>query len=86
MSIISEYCLPFVKVGGSFVAMKGPGFSEELDSAKRAVELLGGRVKKVMEISLPQNSGMRSLVEIEKVKKTPVRFPRKAGMPSKSPL
>jgi len=86
MSIIAEYCLPFVKPGGSFIAMKGPGFNEELNDAKKAIEILGGSIKNVFEISLPENSGMRSLIEIEKIKKTPARYPRKAGMPSKSPI
>jgi 16S rRNA (guanine527-N7)-methyltransferase len=80
MSVLSEYCLPFVKVGGLFIAQKGPDIDKELGSAKHAIEMLGGRLKE--KIKVP--SGY--LVVIEKIKSTPKEFPRKTGVPVKNPL
>jgi 16S rRNA (guanine527-N7)-methyltransferase len=80
LNILCEYCLPFVKVGGSFIAQKGPDIEEEIISAMSAINALGGRLTD--KIKVP--SGF--LVVIEKIKLTPKEFPRRAGMPAKKPL
>lgn len=86
LSTLSEYCLPFVKVGGYFISMKGPNYKEELKEAKGAIKLLGGYVDKVIEYDLPNNLGSRSLIVIRKIKNTPHRFPRAGGKPRSKPL
>ena len=85
LAVLSEYALPFVKVGGFFVALKGNSPSDEVNNAKPAIKKLGGQVREVKEITLP--SGINhTLVVIEKVEKTPSAYPRKAGKPAKEPL
>ncbi len=85
LSVLAEYALPFVKKGGCFIAMKGPSVDEELDKAKNAIKLLGGKTREVKKIKLP--SGIEhSLVIIEKTDSTPSKYPRKAGKPVKEPL
>lgn len=86
LRILAEYCLPLVRVGGDFLVMKGPGVGEEVQAAKRAIELLGGQVEAVEEIQLPEGAGSRSLVRIRKGRPTPGGYPRKAGVPAKTPL
>lgn len=86
LRVLAEYCLPFVKVGGVFLALKGPGVWGEVEGAKRAIDLLGGKLEDVVEIELPEGAGARSLVQIRKVKATARTYPRKAGTPAKSPL
>ena len=84
LSTLSEYCLPFVKVGGKFVSYKSGSCEEEINDSKKAVQLLGGKITKVDKFELGEAS--RSFVVIDKVKTTAKRFPRKAGTPSKEPL
>ena len=85
LAVLSEYALPFVKVGGYFVAMKGNAPKEELEGAKKAIREMGGEVESVKEVILP--SGINhSLIIIRKVVNTPVKYPRKAGTPSKTPI
>ncbi len=86
MSTLSEYCLPFVKVGGEFISYKSEKVNDELINAKRAIGLLGGRFDRSEEFYLPDSDIYRNLVTIKKVKDTPKKFPRKAGLPSKEPL
>lgn len=86
LSTLSEYCLPLVKKGGMFVAYKSAQAGEEAESAKKAVELLGGKVTDIREFTLPGTDYQRALVYVEKVKDTPARYPRKAGTPAKEPL
>jgi 16S rRNA (guanine527-N7)-methyltransferase len=86
LRVLSEYCLPFVKVGGEFLAMKGPGAAEEMAAAKLAISILGGEVADIREIELPDNAGIRTLIRVKKVKYTAKQYPRKAGTPSKKPL
>lgn len=86
MSTLSEYCLPFVKVGGTFISYKSGEIEEELCSAKKAIFLLGGQIKKVIPFQLDGTDINRSFVMIGKEKKTPKAYPRKSGMPSKKPL
>lgn len=84
LSTLSEYCIPFVKVGGKFVSYKSGNCEEEINNSKKAVQLLGGKITKVDKFELGEAS--RSFVVIDKVKTTAKRFPRKAGTPSKEPL
>lgn len=86
LSVLCEYCLPFVKVGGSFISMKGPDVSEELYSAKKAINILGGEIVEVKTVNIPETNIMHSLVIIKKVKSTPAKYPRKAGKIKKEPI
>lgn len=86
LASLSEYCLPFVKVGGAFVPYKSGKIQEEIEAAGRAVEILGGTVQEMKEFVLPGTDMYRCLLEIEKVKSTEKRYPRKAGIPTKEPL
>ena len=86
LATLSEYCLPYVKVGGWFVPYKSGKIQEELENSKKAMELLGGRKKEVVFFQLPDSDIDRSLVIVEKAKNTLKRYPRKAGTPTKEPL
>ena len=82
---LSEYCLPFVKAGGRFVALKGADVEQELAEAKPAIKLLGGQVERVDEKKLPDGSG-RSLIAIRKISQTSTKYPRSAAKMKKQPL
>ncbi|NLK99079.1 MAG: 16S rRNA (guanine(527)-N(7))-methyltransferase RsmG [Clostridiales bacterium] len=86
LSILSEYCLPFVKIGGKFISYKSGNISDELNEANNAISLLGGQVKKAEGFELPQTEIKRSLIIIEKASNTPNKYPRAAGKPAKEPL
>lgn len=86
LAVLSEYNMPFVKIGGYFVAYKSGEIDEEIAKAKKAVKILGGEIEKVEKFRLPESDIDRSLVYIKKVKATPKKFPRKAGIPSKEPI
>lgn len=86
LSTLAEYCLPFVRQGGMFIAYKSEKSYEEVEAARRAVSLLGGRLKGQAEFLLPNSDIHRNLVLIEKVKPCPGKYPRKAGLPGKEPL
>lgn len=86
LSTLSEYCLPFVKKGGSFVSYKSGEADEEIRSSENAVNILGGKIEKIEKFMLPDTDIGRALVQIDKVKNTPGRYPRKAGVPAKEPL
>lgn len=86
LSTLSEYCLPFVKVGGRFVSYKSEKITEEMKAAEKAVAVLGGAYKEQVEFTLPDSDIYRNLFVIEKKKETPKKYPRKAGLPSKEPL
>lgn len=86
LSTLSEYCLPFVKVGGQFISYKSEKIAEEKIAAQNAISVLGGRVASQMEFTLPDSDIYRNLFVIEKVKATPKKYPRKAGLPGKEPL
>lgn len=86
LSVLLEYMLPFVKVGGLCVCMKSEKITEELEEAKKAIELLGGKIQRVEEIRLPQSDMIRKIVIIQKIKNTPSKYPRKAGTPAKDPI
>ena len=86
MSVLSEYCLPLTKVNGDLVALKGPKAQDELAEAKHAIEVLGGEVEDVKELTLPDSDDERTLIIVKKVKTTPKKYPRQAGTPNKKPL
>lgn len=86
LSSLSEYCLPFVKKGGMFISYKSMEVDAEIKNSKKALSLLGGKLKEKKEFYLPDSDIGRSFVMIEKEKNTPAKYPRKAGMPSKEPL
>lgn len=86
MSTLSEYLLPFVKIGGIAICMKGPNIEDELNNAKKAINILGGKVKDIINYSIPDTDLKYNLIIIKKEKITPVRFPRKAGKPSSDPI
>lgn len=86
LSTLSEYCLPFVRKGGAFVAYKSEKADSEIHGGEKAIALLGGCLEKREEFMLPESDIYRSLFLIRKIEKTPSRYPRKAGLPSKEPL
>lgn len=86
LATLLEYMLPFVKVGGKCICMKGSNVTEEIEEAQKAISVLGGRVKEVENMILPDSDIERNIIIIEKVKVTPKKYPRKAGMPSKQPI
>ena len=86
LSTLSEYCLPFVKEGGLFISYKSEKIVEEAESAAYAIQTLGGKIKEQVEFDLPDSDIYRNLFIIEKIKRTPAKYPRKAGLPSREPL
>ena len=86
LSTLSEYCIPFVKQGGCFISYKSGSVDQELIQAEKAVKILGGQREEVVRFSLADTDMDRSFVVIRKVKPTPKKYPRKAGLPSKEPL
>ena len=86
LPVLCEYCLPFVKTGGLFIAMKGPSVEEELQEAGKAISVLGGELVGVSKFVLPFSDYERSVVLIKKCRHTPAGYPRKSGKPTKSPL
>lgn len=86
MAFLSEYCLPFVKAGGSFIPYKSGEIREELEQGRKAVEILGGEIQDVVHFELPGGDGARSLVRIRKIRPVSAKYPRKAGLPGKEPL
>lgn len=86
LNILSEYLLPLVKIGGSVLAQKGETAHTEAQSAEKAIKLLGGKLKQIIPVQLPNVADERFLVLIDKVNATPEGYPRKAGIPAKTPL
>lgn len=86
LSSLSEFCLPYVKVGGRFISYKSEKAKEELASSEKAISILGGGNVSSDEFFLPETDFMRTFVIIEKIKETPIKYPRKAGTPVKQPL
>ena len=86
LATLSEYCLPYVKIGGNFVSYKSEKIVEEKQQAEKAISILGGEIASQNEFMLPFSDIYRNLFMIKKVKKTPSKYPRKAGLPSKEPL
>lgn len=85
LPVLLEYCLPFVKVDGIFIAMKGSNI-EEVDASKKALDLLGAKIEDVKELTLPFSDIKRNIIIVRKLRQTPTKYPRKAGKPSKEPL
>ena len=86
LNVLLEYMLPFVKIGGRCICMKSFEIEEELKEAKKAIEILGGEIEKIDEITLPNTDIKRKIVVIKKVKNTPSKYPRKAGTSAKEPI
>ena len=86
MAVLSEYCIPFVRQGGYFIPYKTGKVDEELESAKKAISILGGKIENTKKIVLPDSDIGRSFVFIRKIKPTPKTYPRKAGTANKQPL
>lgn len=86
LTVLSEYCLPYVKVGGCFMPYKSGEIDEELNNSKKAVQILGGKIEEVVKFQLPDTDIGRSFVKIKKNKNTAKKYPRKAGLPAKEPL
>ncbi|EXJ24381.1 rRNA small subunit 7-methylguanosine (m7G) methyltransferase GidB [Alkalibacterium sp. AK22] len=86
MSVLSELCLPLVKKDGLFIAMKAAHAPEELDEGRKAIGVLGGKVREDIAFELPEEAGERHIILIDKKKETPNKYPRKPGTPNKSPL
>ncbi len=81
-----EYCLPAVKVGGHFLAMKGPDSREEIESAKPALDALGGKIVNIDEFTFTEANYGRTIITVKKVRETPKKYPRGQGKPRKDPL
>ena len=86
LNVLTELCLPLVKVGGFFVAMKSGDFKQELDEAKNAIGILGGKVIKTINFDLPDDAGSRSLILIEKISETKSKYPRAFARIKERPL
>lgn len=86
MTVLSELCLPLTKKNGMFIAMKAAQTSEELKDAEAAIEVLGGKLNTVHTFTLPEEDSERSIITIDKKRKTPNKYPRKAGVPNKTPI
>ena len=86
LTVLSEYMIPFVKLGGKSICMKGGNIKEELENSQKALGILGGNLLHVEEFNLLDTDIKRSLIIIEKCKITPIKYPRKPGTPAKDPL
>lgn len=86
LSTLAEYLLPFVRVGGECICMKGPNVDEEIEISKNAIKVLGGEIEKVDRFVLPDSDMIRNVIIIRKIRKTDCKYPRKAGIPAKKPL
>ena len=85
-NILLEYMMPFIKVGGKCICMKGGNCDEEIENAKNAIKILGGKIEKIEKFNLPNSDNNRTILVIKKVKKTDKQYPRNAGIPTKKPL
>lgn len=85
LPILLEYLMPYVKLNGICICMKGPKAEEELERSKKAIEILGGKIEKVEKITIDETME-RNIIIIRKIKNTPSKYPRKAGMPTKNPI
>lgn len=86
LATLSEYCLPYIRVGGMFVSYKSGNIEKEISESEKAIQILGGQLEDIYKFQLPGTDIGRSFVKINKIKNTGKRFPRKAGLPSKEPL
>lgn len=86
MSVLTELCLPLTKINGLFIAMKGSQAKDEFNDGQNAVNILGGGLDKIHTFQLPEEDSERSIISIHKNQKTPKKYPRKPGLPNKSPI
>ncbi len=86
MATLSEYLIPFVKIGGVDISMKAGNATEEISNAKKAIRVLGGNINKIEEYKLPNTEIERTIIIVEKINSTPKAYPRKAGTPAKEPI
>jgi 16S rRNA (guanine527-N7)-methyltransferase len=86
LNLLCEFCLPFVAVGGYFIALKGAQYQQELTEAHQAMRLLGGEIDKVESVILPGLDDVRAVIYIKKIRATPAFYPRRAGLAEKKPL
>lgn len=86
LNVLMEYCTPFVKVGGYFIALKGKDGETELENSKKAMEILNVELSDTLEFVLPETDNQRKIYLFKKVSNTPKKYPRQAGKPTKSPL
>lgn len=86
MTVLSELCLPLVKIGGYFIGMKGANLAEEMETGEKAIQILGGNLVSIHNFQLPIEDSERNIAIIKKEKKTPKKYPRKPGTPNKSPI
>ena len=86
INVLSEYCIPYARLSGSFVALKGPDADNEIQTSKRAIQALGGKLKNTYKFSLPNDGGERTIIEIEKISPTPDKYPRNSGKIKSQPL
>jgi 16S rRNA (guanine527-N7)-methyltransferase len=86
LNVLAEYCIPFAKKGGYFIAYKADRVNEEMEEGKKAVRILGGRVDQVISFQLPGTDYNRTLVQVIKEEHTSGKYPRRAGTPGKDPL
>lgn len=86
LNVLLEYMLPFVKVGGKCICMKGSNCDEEIENSRKAIEILGGKIEKIKKFNLPNSDNNRTIFIIKKVQKMSRQYPRKAGIPTKNPL
>lgn len=86
LSTLSEYLLPIVKVGGQVICMKGSNIQDEINQSKKALSILGGTLNNIEEFKLAETENTRNIILINKIKNTPNKYPRKAGLPAKDPI
>lgn len=86
LPILCEYCLPFVRKGGHFIALKGMQFHEEAEEAAKAIKVMGGSKTEIRPVKLPEIDDKRAVITITKTMPTPKAYPRKAGTPTKNPI
>lgn len=84
MTVLAEYCLPLIRVGGYLLAYKGPDAEKEAEDAKKALKILGGKINRIQSVNLAGFD--HNIIVIEKIRETPAKFPRKAGTPAKEPI
>ena len=86
MAVLSEFCLPYVKVQGCFIALKGPAVEDELKDCRNALGVLGGKLKEVIKVDIEDTDLKHNIVVVNKIKECPLSYPRKAGSITKKPL
>lgn len=86
LPILMEFCVPFVKVGGYFICLKGPNANLELEESQKAIDILGLEFVEKIDVKLPEIDLNHNILVFKKIKETPVKYPRKAGKPAKNPI